>query len=169
MKRKTRRIGRSLYLLAEAQRQSKDPDAAAATAQKLKAAFPDDPRVLYLEAQLLDDAGRKTEAIAAFQELIRRAPDDASLVHQYANLHEKGGRVADAERALRDLLARDPLDANALNSLGYMLAERGERLDEAVTLVQRALKVEPGQPVVSSTAWAGRTSSRGNSIWPTRR
>ena len=155
MKRKTSPDRALLYLLAQAQRQSKDPDAAASTVQKLKAAFPDDPRVLYLEAQLLDDAGRKTEAIAAFQDLIKRAPDDASLVYQYANLLEKGGRVADAERALRDLLARDPLDANALNSLGYMFAERGERLDEAVDLVQRALKVEPANAsFLDSLGWA---------------
>ncbi len=155
LKRRTSPDEALLYLLAQAQRQSKDPEAAASTVQKLKAAFPDDPRVLYLEAQLLDDAGRKTEAIAAFQDLIKRAPDDASLVYQYANLLEKGGRVADAERALRDLLARDPLDANALNSLGYMFAERGERLDEAVDLVQRALKVEPANAsFLDSLGWA---------------
>ena len=67
----------------------------------------------------------------------------------------RGAGVADAERRSRDLLAQDPLDANALNSLGYMLAERGERLDEAVELVQRALKVEPGNPsFLDSLGWA---------------
>jgi tetratricopeptide (TPR) repeat protein len=56
---------------------------------------------------------------------------------------------------LRDIIARDPLDANALNSLGYMFAERGERLDEAVSLLQRALKVEPGNPsYLDSLGWA---------------
>jgi len=144
-----------LYLLAQAQRRLRDTAAASSTAGKLRAAFPDDPRLLYLEAQILDDTGRKAEAIGAFEELIKRAPDDASLVYQYANLLEKGGRGADAERALRDLLARDPLDANALNSLGYMFAERGERLDEAVDLVQRALKVEPANAsFLDSLGWA---------------
>jgi tetratricopeptide (TPR) repeat protein len=155
LRRKTSPDASLLYMLAQAQRQLKDVEGAAATAQKLKAGFPDDPRVLYLEALLLDDAGRKPEAIAAFQGLMKRSPDDASLVYQYANLLEKGGRVADAERALRDLLARDPLDANALNSLGYMFAERGERLDEAVDLLQRALKVEPANPsFLDSLGWA---------------
>ena len=155
LQRKTAPDRGLLYLLAQAQRQLKDAEGAASTAQKLKEAFPDDPRVLYLHAQLLDDAGRKVEAIAAFQELIKRAPEDTTLVYQYANLLEKQGRVADAERALRDLLARDPLDANALNSLGYMFAERGERLDEAVDLVQRALKVEPtNASFLDSLGWA---------------
>ena len=60
-----------------------------------------------------------------------------------------------AERALREILQRDPEDATALNYLGYMLAERGQRLDEAVTLVQRALKLEPGNPsFLDSLGWA---------------
>ena len=60
-----------------------------------------------------------------------------------------------AERVLRDLIGRDPMDANALNSLGYMLAERGDRLEEAVTLLQRALKIEPGNPsYLDSLGWA---------------
>ena len=51
--------------------------------------------------------------------------------------------------------ARDPQDANALNSLGYMFADRGERLDEAVELLQRALKIEPGNPsFLDSLGWA---------------
>jgi len=53
------------------------------------------------------------------------------------------------------LIGRDPMDANALNSLGYMLAERGDRLEEAVTLLQRALKIEPGNPsYLDSLGWA---------------
>ena len=36
-----------------------------------------------------------------------------------------------------------------------MFAERGERLDEAITLVQRALKIEPGNPsYLDSLGWA---------------
>jgi tetratricopeptide (TPR) repeat protein len=144
-----------LYILAQSQRLLKDFDGASATAQKLKAAFPNDARGLYLDAQILDNRGRKAEAIAAFQELVKRSPDDGSLVLEYANLLEKGGRAADAERALRGLLSKDPLDANGLNSLGYLLAERRERLDEAVELVQRALKVEPGNPsFLDSLGWA---------------
>jgi tetratricopeptide (TPR) repeat protein len=144
-----------LYMLGQAQRMLKEPDAAAATVQKLKAAFPEDGRGLYLDAQLLRDTGKLPEAIAAFQDLIKRAPEDASLVYEYSSLLGKAGRIGDAERALRDLLAKDPIDANALNSLGYLLAEHGQRLDEAVDLVQRALKIEPANPAfLDSLGWA---------------
>ncbi len=154
-KKKTSPDASVLYMLTQAQRRARDFEAAAATAQQLKSAYPDDPRAAYLSAQLLQDRGRTAEAIAAFQDLIKRAPQDAPLVYEYAGLLEKAGRLPDAERALRDLLARDPLDANALNSLGYLLADHGQRLDEAVDLVQRALKVDPGNPsYLDSLGWA---------------
>jgi tetratricopeptide (TPR) repeat protein len=145
----------ALYILTQAQRQLKDMDAAAATAQQLKAAYPDDPRGAYLTAQLLQDRGRTAEAITAFQELITRMPQDPAPVYAYVGLLEKAGRTGEAERALRDLLSKDPLDANALNSLGYLLAEHGQKLDEAIDLVQRALKVEPKNPsFLDSLGWA---------------
>ena len=69
-------------------------------------------------------------------------------------LESKGDRTG-AEQALREMIARDPLDATALNYLGYMFAERGERLDEAVELVGRALRVEPDNPsFLDSLGWA---------------
>jgi tetratricopeptide (TPR) repeat protein len=111
----------TLYLYAVAQRQQKDLAGAEATARRLRAAVPDDPRGMYVMAQILDDKGDR----------------------------------AGAESSLRDLLAKDPLDATALNHLGYMFAERGERLDEAVDLVQRALKVEPDNAsFLDSLGWA---------------
>ena len=144
-----------LYLLAQAQRRAGDRAGAAATAKRLKEAHPGDLRGLFLDANLAEEDGRTDEAIAAMKTLIARMPQDPTLVYQYANLLEKDGRVAEAEKALRDLLADDPLDANALNSLGYMFAERRERLDEAVELLQRALKIEPGNPsFLDSLGWA---------------
>jgi Flp pilus assembly protein TadD len=108
-----------------------------------------------LEAQLLRDTGRLAESIGVFESLMKRAPEDTTLVYEYAGLLERAGRVADAERALRDLVTKDPQDANALNSLGYLLADHGLRLDEAVTLVQRALKIEPANPsFLDSLGWA---------------
>ena len=144
-----------LYLLAESQRQMKDLDSAAATAAQLRQAFPDDPRGLVIDAQLKLARGQKNEAVVAFADLVKRIPDEPNFVYQYAQLLEDTGRRAEAEGALRDLIARDPQDANALNSLGYMFADRGERLDEAVTLLERALKIEPGNPsFLDSLGWA---------------
>jgi tetratricopeptide (TPR) repeat protein len=110
-----------LYLYAVAQRQTGDLAGAEATAERLRARAPKDPRGNYVIAQILE------------------AKKD----------------YAGAEKALRQILAQDPEDATALNYLGYMLAERGQRLDEAVTLIQRALKVEPeNASYLDSLGWA---------------
>lgn len=144
-----------LYVLGQAQRVLKDPDAAATTAQKLKSSFPDDPRGAYLEVQILRDAGKMNDAIAVIEGVMKKSPRDGTLVYEYASLLERAGRMADAERTLRDVLAKDPEDATALNSLGYMLADHGMRLDEAVDLVQRALKIQPANPsFLDSLGWA---------------
>ncbi len=145
----------ALFLLTHAQRQLKDLSAAAATAETLRKLYPDDIRGLYATAAVLESQQRYAEAADILKDLMARAPEDSTIVHQYANALDKSGRPKDAEAALRGLLARDPRDANALNSLGYMFAERGERLDEAVALLQRALTLEPGNPsFLDSLGWA---------------
>jgi tetratricopeptide (TPR) repeat protein len=56
---------------------------------------------------------------------------------------------------VRQLVTLDPGNADALNYLGYMLAERGQQLDEAIRLVRRALDIEPNNPnYLDSLGWA---------------
>jgi len=63
---------------------------------------------------------------------------------------------------LTSAIARDPLSAPALNSLGYTLADRGQRLPEAVTFIERALKVDPDNPsYLDSLGWALYKQGRG--------
>jgi len=115
----------------------------------------DDPILLFLLAESQRVLKDLDAALATAKRLIAANPDDARALHVLSLILQDKGDVQGAERTLRDLIARDPIDANALNSLGYLLAERGERLDEAVTLVQRALKVEPGNPsYLDSLGWA---------------
>jgi tetratricopeptide (TPR) repeat protein len=70
-------------------------------------------------------------------------------------IYERQKRYADAERQFRGVIARDPRHAPALNYLGYMLADRGERLAEAIALIDRALTVEPNNGAyLDSLGWA---------------
>jgi tetratricopeptide (TPR) repeat protein len=53
------------------------------------------------------------------------------------------------------VIAREPTHAQALNFLGYMLADRGERLEEAVSLIDRALALDPDNgSYLDSLGWA---------------
>src|SRR5262249_13226021 len=67
----------------------------------------------------------------------------------------KQKRFVDAEAAFRRLLDHQPDNAAVLNYLGYMLAERGERLDESVGLLTKALEKEPyNGSFLDSLGWA---------------
>jgi len=66
---------------------------------------------------------------------LKRFPDDGILLFQQAATLERMGRFEDAEMGFRHLLELEPDNAQTLNYLGYMLAESGERLDEAIALV----------------------------------
>jgi len=125
-------------------------------AMALLSAKPDaEPMVLYLYATALRQSGDLAGAEAAARRLRAAAPNDPRGLYVLAQVLEQRKDFDGAERALREILERDPEDATALNYLGYMLAERGQRLDEAVTLVQRALKLEPGNPsFLDSLGWA---------------
>jgi tetratricopeptide (TPR) repeat protein len=114
-----------------------------------------DAAQLYLLAVAERSLKHLDAAAAAARQLREAYPADRRGYMIEAQILEERGRVAEAEQVLRDLLAKDPLDADALNHLGYMLADRGDRLDEAVSLVQRALKVEPENPsFLDSLGWA---------------
>jgi tetratricopeptide (TPR) repeat protein len=114
-----------------------------------------EPVLLYLLAESQRVLKDLEAAQATAQKLLAVNPSDVRGLHVMSLILQDKGDTKGAERTLRDIIARDPLDANALNSLGYMFAERGERLDEAVSLLQRALKVEPGNPsYLDSLGWA---------------
>ncbi len=60
-----------------------------------------------------------------------------------------------AEEEFRKVLAVNPGNTSTLNYYGYMLADRGIRLDEAVSMVQRALADEPDNAAYQdSLGWA---------------
>ena len=114
-----------------------------------------EPLLLYLLAESQRVLKELDAAQATAQKLLAANKDDLRALHVLSLILQDKGDVQGAERTLRDLIARDPIDANALNSLGYMLAERGERLEEAVVLLERALKIEPGNPAyLDSLGWA---------------
>jgi tetratricopeptide (TPR) repeat protein len=107
------------------------------------------------QASALLQLKRNDEALALLKDAMAQSPDDTSVQFQYGAALDRVGRTAEAEKTFRDVISHDPLDAGALNYLGYMLAEHNTSLDEAVTLIQRALKVEPDNPsYLDSLGWA---------------
>jgi tetratricopeptide (TPR) repeat protein len=106
------------------------------------------------------EAGRAKEAVAAATRLVEMTPaEQPELMKQslvmLSSAQERAGDFKGAEESLRRILARDPEDPTALNNLGYFLTERGERLQEALEMIKRAVRAEPANAsYLDSLGWA---------------
>jgi tetratricopeptide (TPR) repeat protein len=109
---------------------------------------------LMAEVQLLRDNKFYKLAYDLLAEANLKTPIDFDLLYDQATLAEKLGDTADMERLLRRIMADKPDYHHAYNALGYSLAERNIRLDEARQLILKALELAPGDPFISdSLAW----------------
>ncbi|MEX2365480.1 MAG: tetratricopeptide repeat protein, partial [Pseudohongiellaceae bacterium] len=67
---------------------------------------------------------------------------------------EKFGRLDILESDLKKILEIDPDNADALNALGYTLADKTDRYQEALDLIQRALEIKPDEAAfIDSLGW----------------
>jgi tetratricopeptide (TPR) repeat protein len=123
--------------------------------KKAIAAQPDDPGGYVALAELYIGAQRYGDALQVLRGVEQRFPDNLEIVFQEGAALERSKQFDAAEAAFHRVIAKDPLYALALNYLGYMMADRGERLDEAVGYIKRALAAEPRNGAyLDSLGWA---------------
>ncbi|OEZ67614.1 beta-barrel assembly-enhancing protease [Janthinobacterium sp. HH103] len=118
----------------------------------------DDPasqaQVLLVDAQFLRDAGYVQSAYTVLENALLRFPDNPELLYDYALLAERMDKFERMEASLRRVMALAPDNQHAYNALGYSLAERGLRLEEAHALIEKALQMAPGDPfIMDSMGW----------------
>ncbi|HEY6131474.1 MAG TPA: tetratricopeptide repeat protein [Halioglobus sp.] len=107
-----------------------------------------------LEADILSRAGSTREAMQVLNKALAKMPDNTSLRYARAMLNEQLDDLVSMEQDLRFILAADPDNTTALNALGYTLADRTTRYTEALTLVSRALELQPNEPaILDSMGW----------------
>lgn len=119
---------------------------------------PGDPvaqaQVAAAEAQVLRDAGQAEQAFTLMQDATKRFPKNPDLQYDFALLAEKTGHFDVMEGSLREVMRLAPDNHHAYNALGYSLAERNVRLEEARTLVAKALAMAPDDPfIMDSMGW----------------
>ena len=130
-----------------------------AGAQRMLAALkPVEPsaqaQVVLVQAQVLRDAGQVAQAYAVLEQGAKRFPSNPDLLYDFALMAEKAGHVDVMEKALREVMVQAPDNHHAYNALGYSLAERNVRLQEAYQLIDKALKMAPDDPfIMDSMGW----------------
>jgi len=146
---------RLIRLQARALRFSGKTDQGIALLEESIKKHADDPSGYIALAQLYSDAERGAQAVRVLQDAQARFPNDTTIGFELGATYDKQKKFADAEAAFKQVLNREPDNAPVLNYLGYMLAERGERLDESVNYVKKALEIEPDNgSYLDSLGWA---------------
>lgn len=109
--------------------------------------------LIQAESEILIEAKRYDEAMALFDQTIKenQHPD---LLYARAMLAEKIDMLDIAEQDLKAILIQDPNHATALNALGYTLAERTDRHQEAYGYIRRAYELRPNDSyILDSMGW----------------
>lgn len=118
----------------------------------------DDRETQIALAQILDKAKRYNEMEAALDAAgkLSESDDDRETIHfMRGAMYEKMKEFDKSEAEFRKVLELNPDNASALNYLGYMLADRNVRVEEAHKLITRALALDPNNGAyLDSLGWA---------------
>ena len=108
----------------------------------------------YYHASLLAKGGDLAGGTAELEAMLRGGAEDAETHYQLGIVQAEAGEPAAAREQMERALALEAEHAGALNFIGYSLAERGEQLDEAQALIERALKQRPDDGFITdSLGW----------------
>lgn len=130
-------------------------DEASARLAKARETQPDYAIQLYLmEAEAFSNRQQTDRAWNVIQQGLEQFPEDLNLLYTRAMLAEKRNDLAQLEKDLRFVIEREPDNAMALNALGYTLADRTTRYEEARTLIEQAHQLNPEDPaILDSLGW----------------
>lgn len=133
-------------------------DAAVAILRDLLAKSGED-RDLYLTLGQVYERGRRfadaEQAVRSAEKLATSPAENQSAWFLLGAIFERQKKFVLAEEQFKKVLQVDPKNAPVLNYFGYMLADQGIRLDEAVELIRRALAEEPySGAYLDSLGWA---------------
>ncbi|MXX05307.1 MAG: tetratricopeptide repeat protein [Gammaproteobacteria bacterium] len=108
-----------------------------------------------MESAILLQEGYPERAGELLDLSLNRYPNHADLLFSRVFVHDAVGDMAGSEADLQQIIRMQPDNARALNHLGYMLADRTERYEEALELIERAIALEPEDPaIIDSLGWA---------------
>ncbi|WP_407291976.1 tetratricopeptide repeat protein [Stutzerimonas zhaodongensis] len=116
---------------------------------------PDYAIQLYLiEIEALSGQQQVEQAWQLANQALEQFPEDLNLLYTRAMVAEKRGDLAQLERDLRFVIEREPDNAMAINALGYTLADRTDRHQEALSLIEQAYRINPDDAaILDSLGW----------------
>ncbi len=109
--------------------------------------------LIQAEGEMLAEAKHYEEALKVYNQALE-SRYDADILYSRAMLAEKMDRLDILEADLKNIIEQDPKNAQALNALGYTLADRTERYQEAYEYIKQAIEVSPEDYyILDSMGW----------------
>jgi tetratricopeptide (TPR) repeat protein len=138
--------------------QDAQTDQAVAQLRQLLDGTPADFEIQLDLAQVQEQARHWPEAeqaVHAAEKIAPQSSDKETAGFLLGAIFERQKKFEQAEEQFRQVLNANPRNPSVLNYYGYMLADRGVRLDEATDLIQRALAEDPANPAyLDSLGWS---------------
>ncbi len=143
---------------AEALRRSAKPDAAIEVLEQLTREYPELPAVHSALGDLLRQQEEYAPAVIAYDKALEFTDEKAAnrwfILYARGISHERLKQWPEAEADFRTALELEPDQPQVLNYLGYSLVEKQEKLDEALSMIERAVAARPDSGyIVDSLGW----------------
>ncbi len=111
-------------------------------------------RAYLAQGEVLRKLQRYDDGVEMYSQALQQKPEDTSLLYARGLMAEKIDRLDMAEADLLKVIAIEPDNADALNALGYTLADRTTRYDEALVYIKKAAELKPDDPaILDSLGW----------------
>jgi len=146
------------FVLAGLTADSGQPDAAVAQVKGMLKGTPEDRDAYGALANIYARLKRYPEAEDAANralQLSTKSEDKEESEFTLASIYEREKKFDQSEQIFKQIISANPSNAAALNYLGYTLADRGLRLDEALGYIKKAVQLEPQNGAyLDSLGWA---------------
>ncbi len=111
-------------------------------------------RIYLAKGEILKSADRFNDAIKEYNKALTIIPGNIDLLYARGLTGEKVDNLELLESDMLTILKTEPDNAHALNALGFTLADRTDRLQEAYDYLKRAIELKPEDPaVIDSFGW----------------
>lgn len=111
-------------------------------------------RIYLVEGDVLRSAERYQDAMSLYNQALEKLPGNNDLLYARALMAERVDRLDILIADLQQVLKAEPDNAHAMNALGYTLADRTDRFEEAAKYINRAIALLPDDPaILDSMGW----------------
>ena len=111
-------------------------------------------RAYLAQGEILRSLRKYEEAFNMYSRALSFNKEDINLLYARALTADKVDRIDVAESDLLKVLSMEPKNSDALNALGYTLADRTDRYQEAREYIKKAMDLVPDDPaIMDSLGW----------------